>query len=160
MFVEVTMHMTRKSFNEKLNNSGDLPKVEEITDIRMIFRYGGSRMLIAPALYYDEAMRKVPFGRLTTSDAIRAFLAREHDADFTCPLTAGIFINIAANASHERKTDVTPYWRTLKKNGMLNEKFPMGIDGHRELLENEGHAVIQKGKGYYVKDYEKSLFEY
>lgn len=47
-------------------------------------------------------------------------LAKKHCADFTCPLTAGIFMNIAAHASDERKIDETPYWRTLKKGGELN----------------------------------------
>lgn len=72
-------------------------------------------MLIAPPISYDELMRRVPCGRLITSDGVRDYLAREHGADFTCPLTAGIFMNIAARASEERGTDETPYWRTLKK---------------------------------------------
>lgn len=152
--------MARKSFNEKLHNSGDLPRIEEITDARMISRYGGSRMLIAPAIYYDQAMREIPFGMLTTADEIRAYLARKHGADFTCPLTAGIFINITAGASWERVTDETPYWRTLKKNGMLNEKYPTGIEGHKKLLESEGHTVIQRGTRYFVKDYEQNLFKF
>ena len=43
-------------------------------------------------------------------------------ADFTEPITAGIFVSIAAWASFQRKDDETPYWRTLKANGELNEK--------------------------------------
>ena len=93
-----------------------------------------------------------------TSDAIRNYLARQFGADSTCPLTAGIFINLAAQASLERGVGTTPYWRTLKKDGELNDKYPDGIDGQKLRLEMEGHTILQKGKRYFVKDYEKSLF--
>lgn len=45
--------------------------------------------------------------------------------------------------------DITPYWRTLKKDE-LNEKFPGGLEYHKLLLEAEGHEVLNKGKRYYV----------
>lgn len=150
--------MTKKSFNEKLHDSKDMPTVIEITDPKTISMYRGTKMLIAPPIAYDEIMRRVPYGKLITADYVRNYLARKHNADFTCPLTAGIFMNIAARASVERKIDETPYWRTLKKDGELNEKYPDGIDNQRMHLEMEGHTIIQKGKRYFVKDYEKNLF--
>jgi nickel-dependent lactate racemase len=91
---------------------------------------------------------------------LRAHLAKQHNADFTCPLTCGIFVNVAAHASEERGgDDITPWWRTLKKDGELNEKYPEGIDNQKLRLEMEGHTVIQKGKRYFVKDYKDKLFE-
>jgi hypothetical protein len=39
----------------------------------------------------------------------------------------------------------------------LNEKYPGGAEAQKELLEREGHNVIQKGKKYFVLNYEKSL---
>ena len=83
-------------------------------------------------------------------------------ADFTEPITAGIFVSIAAWASYQRSEDETPYWRTLKANGELNAKYPNGIESQKEKLESEGHTIIEKGrknKRYYVKDYEKYLFD-
>lgn len=156
--------MAKKTFNEKLNNSGDLPKIEFIShDNNMAKRFGTGHMLIAAPIEYDEVMKRIPGGKLVTSDEIRAYLARRHNADFTCQLTAGIFINIAANASRERENlgsgDITPYWRTLKKNGELNEKYPEGIDQQKFMLELEGHEIVKRGKSYFVKDYEKALFE-
>lgn len=156
--------MAKKTFNEKLNFSKDLPKIEYVSpDNKMAKLSGGGNMLIAAPLEYDHVMRLIPEGKLITSNEIRAYLAKKHNADFTCQLTAGIFINIAAKASEERellgKTDLTPYWRTLKKNGELNEKYPGGIDKQKLLLELEGHKIITKGKHYYVKDYEKVLCE-
>lgn len=151
--------MAKKTYNEKLNFSGDMPKIEEITDLKTIERFGGARMLIAPPLAYNEVMGKVPQGKLITSDYIRSYLAKKHGADFTCQLTAGIFINIAANASEERERDKIPYWRTLKKDGELNEKYPGGIDEQKARLEAEGHKVIKKGKSYFVEDFSKKIFE-
>jgi alkylated DNA nucleotide flippase Atl1 len=151
--------MAKKTFNEKLHFSGDMPKIEEITDLKSIERFGGTRMLIAPPLAYDEIMRRVPSGKVITSDKIRSYLAKNHGADFTCQLTAGIFINIAANASEEREADKIPYWRTLKKDGELNEKYPVGIEGQKALLEEEGHEIVKKGKRYFVKDFAEKLYE-
>lgn len=78
-------------------------------------------------------------------------------------MAAGIFINIAANASQEREDlgskDITTYWRTIKKCGELNEKYPGGIEQQRMLLEMEGHEVITKGKRYFVKDYQNEVYQ-
>jgi hypothetical protein len=155
--------MPRKSFNEKLKTPEDLPRIQFVgPDNKMAKRFGCGNMLIAAPLEYDEVMKRIPAGKLVTSTELRSYLAKKHHADFTCPLTAGIFINIAANASQEQEDsgskETTPYWRTLKKDGELNEKYPGGIDRQRFLLETEGHEISKKGKRYFVKDYEKALY--
>jgi len=114
-------------------------------------------MLIAPPMAYNDIMARIPRGKLTTTVDIRAYLAKKAQADFTCPLTAGIFTNIAANASAERTQNHIPYWRTLKSGGELNEKYPGGLASQRELLVSEGHKVIQKGKRYFVANYQAKL---
>ncbi len=150
--------MARKTWNQKLNSRGDLPKVEDLSDKpEAVARLGGSRMLIAAPMQYNDLMALIPERRLITVDRIRAYLARQADADVTCPLTAGIFTNICANASEEREVHKIPYWRTLRAKGELNEKYPGGIAQQRLLLESEGHQVIQKGKRSFVVDYEAKL---
>jgi alkylated DNA nucleotide flippase Atl1 len=52
---------------------------------------------------------------------------------------------------------VTPYWRTLKTGGFLNEKYPGGLEAQRILLEQEGHTIDKKGKNFTVLNYEKFL---
>ncbi len=92
---------------------------------------------------------------------IRAYLAKHNGADFTEPITAGIFVSIAAWASAQRDGDETPYWRTLKAGGELNPKYPGGVEAQRQRLEAEGHTVVAKGRThvrYVVKDYEQALF--
>ena len=118
-------------------------------------------MYIAPPIAYDRVMKLVPFGKLLTVGSIREYFAKQSGADFTEPITAGVFVSIAAWASAQREEDNTPYWRILKANGELNKKYPGGIAAQKEMLEKEGHIIIQKGRKnirYYVKNYERSLF--
>ena len=107
-------------------------------------------------------MRSVPQGRLLTIGGIRAYLAKKNGADFTDPITAGVFVSIAAWASHQREEDKTPYWRTLKAGGELNARYPGGVEEQKKRLEAEGHTVLQKGRThlrYFVKDYESALWD-
>jgi len=126
-------------------------------------RWGTGTLVIPVPIEVDELMRKIPMGKLVTINEIRAALAKKHDATIGCPLTTGIFAWIAAHAAEERKqkgeTDITPYWRTLKTVGFLNEKYPGGTNAQKFLLESEGHIVIKKGKKYAVLNYEKSLIQ-
>lgn len=152
----------KKDFNAMLYNNKDMPKFQTITDAKTIEKYGGDLMYFAPPIDYDKVMKQIPYGKIITVGKIREYFARKNGADFTEPLTAGIFISIVAWASHQRKENKTPYWRTLKANGELNEKYPGGIEVQKEMLEQEGHVIVQKGRKnikYYVKDYETVLFD-
>lgn len=152
----------KKDFNAMLQDNKDMPKLQTITDQKSIEKYGGNKMYFAPPIDYDKVMKRIPYGKVITVGKIREYFATLNDADFTEPMTAGIFVSIAAWASHQRTVDVTPYWRTLKTNGELNAKYPGGIEAQKEKLEAEGHIIIQKGSKnirYYVKDYENSLWD-
>ncbi|MDD6799203.1 MAG: MGMT family protein [Firmicutes bacterium] len=152
---------SEKDFNAMLHDSKDMPKIQTITDEKSIQKYGGSRMYFAPPIDYDSVMRCVPYGKLLTVGMIRDYFAKQNCADFTDPMTAGIFVSIAAWASFQRHEDETPYWRTLKANGELNEKYPGGAEAQKEKLEAEEHTVIQKGCKnirFFVKDFESALF--
>lgn len=152
----------QKDFNAMLKDSKDMPKIVTITDEKSIEKYGGSKMYFAPPLDYDAVMRRVPLGKVITVGNIREYFAAQNNADFTDPITAGIFCSIAAWASFQRKDDKTPYWRTLKANGELNPKYPGGVEEQKKQLESEGFTIITKGRTnirYYVKDYQEFLFD-
>ena len=152
----------KKDFNAMLYDNKDMPKFQTITDPKSIEKYGGNRMYFAPPIDYDKVMKSVPYGKVITVGEIREYFARANSADFTEPITAGIFVSIAAWASYQRSGNETPYWRTLKANGELNSKYPDGIEAQKEKLEAEGHTIIKKGRTnirYYVKNYQNSLFE-
>jgi alkylated DNA nucleotide flippase Atl1 len=150
----------KRSWSEKLKDSKNLPRVEKITD-KLSKRWGSGTVVIPAPAEVDEIMRKVPQGKLTTINEIRSALAKQHGATIGCPITTGIFARIAAGAAEEQKQkgekNITPYWRTLKTGGVINEKYPGGAEGQKKFLEKEGHKVIQKGKKYVVVNYEKSL---
>lgn len=124
---------------------------------------GTGKMLIPTPKLIDELVRKIPKGRLATVNQLRENLARRFDADITCPLTTGIFLNISANTSEEDlasgKKRVTAYWRVLKEGGKLNPKFPGGCSLQSSHLCAEGFVVIPAGgkDTWVVKDFEKKL---
>ena len=98
----------KKDFNAMLRDSKDMPKFQTITDPKSIEKYGGDRMYFAPPMDYDRVMKSIPYGKLTTVGEIRDCFAKQSGADFTEPITAGIFVSIAAWASHQRSEDITP----------------------------------------------------
>lgn len=156
----LVIHVARKkTWTEKLEDSKGLPRVEKIND-KMRKVWGCGTMVIPAPKEVDEIMRKVPAGKVITINEIRSALAKRHNATICCPITTGIFARIAAGAAEEqqRKTEyITPYWRTLKSGGVINEKYPGGIEGQKRLLLKEGHKLVQKGKNAVVVDYMKSL---
>ena len=158
----VPMSAKRTTWREKLENSHGLPKVCPIAPAQTK-RWGAGTMLIPAPLEVDALMRRVPKGRLTTIDELRAALARRHGATITCPLTTGIFAWIAAHAAAEAQAqarhqkNTTPFWRTLKARGELNPKYPGGIPLLKKLLRAEGHTIIKKGQRFFVQNYAAAL---
>ncbi|MBA7648855.1 hypothetical protein ES703_56645 [subsurface metagenome] len=151
------MSKARKTAREKLE-VGREPEV--VDDPR-----GRGRMLIPRPLDIDGLIRRIPRGKLATMEQIRERLAADFHADFTCPLTAGIFIRIAAEAAEEDlsrgETQITPYWRVIKADGRLNQKLPGGTEAQAARLREEVHS-IQPGKGEKaprVEDFEIILAE-
>jgi alkylated DNA nucleotide flippase Atl1 len=121
---------------------------------------GGSMVVVNPK-EVDRVMRRVPIGRLTTLDQVRAHLAELHGTSIACPVSTAIFINIAARAAEEMRsegtTDVTPWWRVLRSDGTLNEKYPGGVRLQRALLESEGVGVKARGRRWFVPDLDARL---
>ena len=151
----------KKDFNEMLREDKGMPRVQIVTDPATIRKYGGERMYFASPMDYSRMMGQVPKGMVTTVGELRECFARRGGADFTDPITAGIFVSIAAWASEQRETDRIPWWRTLKARGELNPKSPGGVELQRAKLEAEGHEVICRGRKklrYYVKGYESALW--
>ena len=149
-----------KSWIEKRDNVKGLPEVKEVSSKEC--KWGEGKMVIPSPRDVDALMHKVPKGKLTTTNELRNALAKKYHADFTCPLTTGIFTWIAAGAAEEEKAagkkNTTPYWRTLKKDGEVNSKYPGGVAAQRKLLVSEGHSVVTEGKKILVVDYQKNLY--
>ena len=147
-------------WREKLANHHDLPRVDRIPQ-RMVPVWGSGTILIPAPKEVDAVMKRVPPGKLITINEIRKFLAEKHGAAIGCPMTTGIFAWIAAHAADEAKRHgapaITPYWRTLKADGVLNEKYPGGAAAQKKLLEREGHRVVKTGAKWVVVDFQGAL---
>lgn len=152
----------KKSWKEKLLDSKGLPKIIDI-DEKLSKRWGEGTCVIPAPIEVNEIMSKVPKGKLITINEIRNRLAQKHETNIACPITTGIFAWIAANAAEEEakegKKKITPYWRTLKTGGILNEKYPGGVKAQKKLLESEGHKIISRRKNFIVENYEKALLK-
>jgi hypothetical protein len=130
---------------------------------RMQKRFGIGTMVIPRPLDVDAVMRKARKGKLITQSQVRDALAKLSGADSACPLTTGMFIRIVAEAAEEDrragKQRITPYWRTVKDNGNLNEKFPGGARAQAARLRSEGFT-IKPARGKRpprLEDFEKYL---
>jgi hypothetical protein len=148
----------RKSWKEKLLDSKDLPKVGVISD-KQEKRWGKGTVVVPAPIEVDAIMKNVPKGKIITINQIRKKVAKQHHATIACPMTTGIFSWIAANAAEEdvkAGKRATPYWRTLKEGGVINEKYPGGIEKQAILLEKEGHKIVNKGSKWIVADWEKT----
>lgn len=71
----------KKSWREKLLDSKDLPRVEEVSPA-MSKRWGSGTFVIPAPMEVDGIMRSVPPGKLITINRIREILANRHGASF------------------------------------------------------------------------------
>ncbi len=138
----------RKSWEEKLNDAKDLPKVVRLKG-KAKRRWNVETLAIASPREIFSFIQRVPAGKVATISDLQAAVAKKHAADMGCPLTTGIFTWIAAHASEELETkrpgSGAPYWRILKSDGSLNPKFPGGIERQAKRLAKEGVASKKHG---------------
>lgn len=138
-----------KSALEKFQSAR--PPYVQVLDKAMPWANKGAKMVISSPLEIDAIVRKVPKGKVLRFEDLRDFISRKHQADVTCPLTTGIFLNIAACAAEEQKQagekSTLAWWRALKGGDELNPKAPGGVDAHQRRLEAEGVRVITKPRG-------------
>lgn len=158
----------RKTWQEKMADKPNLPKTlilkRGFPCYNAVHRMGareGDRVVLVNPSEIAQEMRAVRKGKLTTITEICRTIAEKHKVKACCTLTTGIFIMTIANAmeeiKREGKKNGIPYWRTLKADGSLNEKYPGGAEAQRKLLKEEGHKVMQKGKKYFVENYARYL---
>jgi len=157
----------RKTWIQKLEDKKTLPKVLKLEKrfpcynaLRKTGVNAGEPVVLVNASEIMPLMAKVPKGKLITIWEICRKIAENHRVKGCCSLTTGIFIMSIANAVEEAiaqgdKSALSkiPYWRTLKADGFLNEKYPGGLEEHKKRLEKEGHKLIARGKKYQVADF-------
>ena len=132
---------TKKSWLEKLHeNKGS--KIKRI-DIDFADIPSGSNMFIATPKIIDEYIKEIGFGKRTDLKTLRKDLAIEHNADYTCPVTTGIFLRIVAEANYEKLQqgipleEITPFWRVIEPNSALAKKLTFGQEFLIQQVEKE-----------------------
>ena len=101
----------------------------------------GEKMLISSPRSIANYVAKIPCGTEKSVKLMRLELAENDNADNTCPLTCGIFLRIAIEASLEQsngvKTDL-PFWRVIDRNSSLIKKLPISEKYLTKLRTSEG----------------------
>ncbi|MFM7638188.1 MAG: hypothetical protein ACKO67_00525 [Bacteroidota bacterium] len=131
----------RKSWLEKLNEKKE-PKIKRI-DIDFADIPAGSNMFIATPKLVDEYIQQIGIGKRIDIKTLRKDLAIEHNADYTCPVTTGIFLRIVAEANYEklqsgkRIEEITPFWRVIEPKSALAKKLTFGQEFILKQIEKE-----------------------
>ncbi len=125
--------MKKKTAWEKLK-CGKQPHV--VTD------YKDGAMLVSSPEEVESFIEKIPRGHVVTLTKLREQLAQAHGADWTCPMSTAIFVNVVARAHVEREEETgkpgAPWWRVLRADGTLNPKYPGGAAEQARRLREEG----------------------
>ena len=101
----------------------------------------GEKMLISSPKSIANYIAKIPFGTEKSVKLMRRELAENANADNTCPLTCGILLRIAIEASIEQSNEAKPdlpFWRVIDRNSSLIKKIPISEKYLTELRTSEG----------------------
>ena len=131
----------KKSWLDKLNEHKK-PKIKRI-DIDFADIPSGSNMFIATPKIIDQYIQEIGFGKRVDAKTLRKDLAIEHNADYTCPVTTGIFLRIVAEANYEKLQqgksieEITAFWRVIEPNSALSKKLTFGQDFLLQQIKKE-----------------------
>jgi hypothetical protein len=91
-------------------------------------------MLIATPGIVDAYLRHIPKGQSTSLQQMRKDLAAEYHAEYTCPVTSGIFLRIVAENAYEEYTKgkplskIAPFWRMINSRSPAAKKLSFGTE--------------------------------
>jgi alkylated DNA nucleotide flippase Atl1 len=127
--------------------------IVDIPKERMSFFGGAGKMLLPGPTTVAALIEKMPEGKLITTTLICQKLAQQFHVRGTCPVTTQKALQAIAHDPDAR----VAYWRVVKANGGLINRFPGGAEGQAERLRKEGFALDRKGKTPKVTNFRESL---
>lgn len=104
----------------------------------------GEKMLIPTPAVVAAYVESIPQGEVRTMPQLREDLAAAYGAEFTCPLTAGIFLRIAAERAWEQHqqgkslANITPFWRAMDLKSPMAKKLACGLAFLMKQRQSEG----------------------
>ncbi len=112
-------------------------------------KFGGNKMVIPTPRLIESLLFKIKKGQVKKLESLREEIAYETGADYACPLTTGIFLRICSEYAEEIRKEgavkIPPYWRVVRDDGAMMEKFPGGPEAQAEKLREEGVKIVLKG---------------
>lgn len=107
---------------------------------------------------YMKIIDSIPEGKLSTLEAIDAFLSDVYDEpniERPIPDACKRFYETLSGQTHA-------WWRVVSPKGLIQDwRIPIGIEKRKERLESEGHTIMptSAGASYKVKNYREHLFD-
>ncbi len=120
------------------------PEKIEVVDKQFADIPAGASMYIATPEIVDAYIRHIPAGTHTSLQQMRKDLAAEHNAEYSCPVTSGIFLRIVAEAAYEEYIagkpikKITPFWRMIDSKSPAAKKLTFGTGFVKEQRAKEG----------------------
>jgi hypothetical protein len=132
-----------KTWTDKVNDPTKEFQIKKL-DKDFADMRAGAKMLIATPKIIDEYVRHIPKGKSGSLATMRKDLASEYGADYTCPVTSGIFLRIVSEAAYEQiekgtpLSKVAPFWRVVDEKSALNKKLSFGESFVAKQRKSEG----------------------
>lgn len=132
----------KKSWAEKMEH----PAVPEVKKLEKGFADlpGGSKMLIPTPRLIEDYLRHSTPGKKVDVKQMRADIAAENGADYTCPLTTGIFLRILTEFTNDQReagkplSSLAPVWRIVQPKLPVWNKLGFDKSWLIEIADIEG----------------------
>ncbi|QCI69035.1 hypothetical protein E8M01_04095 [Phreatobacter stygius] len=104
----------------------------------------GEIMLVPSPAIIADFIGKIPAGTSMDVKMLRRQLARQFEAEVTCPITTGFHLRAVAEVAYEAHragaavTAITPFWRVLDETTPTAAKLACGPDFIRAQRQREG----------------------
>jgi len=135
--------MPKKSWTEKYE--GSKPHEVKILHRDIAGMKAGQIMLLPSPRLVDEYIRTIPNGESMDVKTMREGLAKEHDAEVTCPIVTGFQLRTVAEFAWEEYEkgkaidEIPPVWRVIDENTPTFTK--LSFDGEFLLDQRKREGI-------------------
>lgn len=106
----------------------------------------GIKMFIPTPKIVDQYVFNIPKGKFYDVKSLRKEMAKDFNAEMSCPMVTGIALRIVSEASYEEYNlgleNITPFWRVVSPSSALAKKLYCGIDF---IIDNQQRENIKIG---------------